>query len=90
MHATPPVRMHATPTRARHALPALITGIIAILLLVMPLFAWIAGAGALTLAGLAWADIRSHDFGGEAFALIGAILGVSAIVLSLALVFLVA
>ena len=80
--------MHMTPTRARHALPALITGIVALLfaLFVSALFAWIAGAGALMLAGFAWADIRSHDFGGEAFALIGAILGAASIVLSLATV----
>jgi hypothetical protein len=77
------MRMRAT--RAPQALPALITGIVAVLLalFVAPLFAWIAGAGALTLAGLAWADTKDHGYDGREMAIAGAVLGVLAVLISL-------
>jgi hypothetical protein len=82
MHSAP--RLHATATSAPQALPALVAGIVAVLLglFVGALFALLSGIGAITLAGMAWADIRAHSFGGQHLAIIGAILGVLAIVLS--------
>jgi hypothetical protein len=71
------MRMDPSATPAPKAIPALITGIAAVLLgFVSPLGSWIVGAGAMMLAGMAWADIKAYSYGGRAFALIGGALGV--------------
>jgi hypothetical protein len=76
--------MQMTHTRAPQALPAVIAGVAAVLLsfVLGPLIVCIAAAAALSLAGMALADVKSHGYTGEGFAIAGIILGVAAIALN--------
>jgi len=75
--------MEMTHNRAPYALPALLVGIIALVwaLFLGGMLAGLLGVGAAMLGGMAYADTRSHGFDGAEMALIGAALGIVAVVL---------
>jgi hypothetical protein len=74
-------------TRAPQALPALVAGIVAVLLALTlgPLLVILAAVAAMVLAGMAWADARAHGYGGAPMAIAGAVLGLVAAAISIAL-----
>jgi hypothetical protein len=76
-------RMEMTRNRAPYALPALIVGGLAVVvaLFLSALLGCLLGLGATIMGGVAYADTRSHGYDGEEIALIGAALGVVAVVL---------
>ena len=75
--------MEMTRNRAPQALPALIVGIVAVAvaLLLSGLLGCLLGLGATIMGGIAYADTRSHGYDGEEMALVGAVLGVVAVIL---------
>jgi hypothetical protein len=84
-HALPePERSHPPiETRAPHALPALILGIAAVIcaLVLSSVLGALLGIGATMLAGIAYADHRSHGYTGEGLAITGGIFGVVAVIM---------
>ena len=76
-------RMEMTQNRAPYALPALIMGIVALVLVLFlsALLGCLLGIGATMLGGIAYADTKSHGYDGAEMALVGAVFGVIAVVL---------
>lgn len=71
--------------RAPLAIPALIAGMIALVLAIFlgPGLVLAAGLSAALMGGQAWHDTRLHGYHGEQLALAGAVLGFGAIVISM-------
>lgn len=78
------MRMQMT-TRAPMAIPALVVGILAVLLVLLApiLLGMIAGVGAVVLGGTAWADTKGSGYQGQGLAIAGVVLGIVALVLGL-------
>jgi hypothetical protein len=77
-------RTRMTDTRAPQTIPALIAGIAAFLLAFVlgPLIVVLVGVAAIIMAGMAYADARSHGYSGDGLAIAGGLLGVMAIAIS--------
>ena len=71
--------------RAPLAVPALVAGVIAVLLAIFlgPALVLAAGLSAALLGGQAWHDTRLHGYQGEQLAIAGALLGLGAIAISM-------
>lgn len=68
-------------TRAPLSVPALVAGIIAVVMVLLgpSLLGMIAGVGAAMMGGIAWSDTKSHGYQGHGFAVAGMILGACAL-----------
>lgn len=71
--------------RAPLAIPALVAGVIALVLAIFlgPALVLAVGLSAALMGGQAWHDTRLHGYQGEQLALAGAVLGLGAIVISM-------
>ena len=71
--------------RAPLAIPALVAGVIALVLAIFlgPALVLAAGLSAAIMGGQAWHDTRLHGYHGEPLAIAGAVLGLGAIVVSM-------
>ena len=78
------MRMQVT-TRAPMAIPALVVGVVAVLLVLFApiLLGMIAGVGAAVLGGTAWADTKGSGYQGQGLAIAGVVLGVAALIIGL-------